>query len=90
MRELTVNKFRANLKKSVDRAISEHEPLIVTRRAEKNFVVISVEDWTKEQETLYVLQNLSLMKQIAESYKTNISGHGYKPKKKELDEINNI
>lgn len=90
MRELTVNKFRANLRKSVEDAISNHEPLRVTRKNGQDFVIMSAEDWEKYEETLYVLQNSSLMKQISESFKTNISGTGYKPSQKELDEINRI
>ena len=90
MRELTVNKFRANLKQSVDQAIDNHEPLRVRRRAASDFIIISAEDWERDQETLYILQNNSLMKQIADSYKTHNSGIGYKPNQKELDEINNI
>jgi antitoxin YefM len=51
---------------------------------------MSAEDWEREQETLYVLQNSSLMKQIAESTKDHKSSGGYKPTKKELDEINSL
>ncbi|MCP4133210.1 MAG: prevent-host-death protein [bacterium] len=47
-------------------------------------------DWEREQETLYVLQNSSMVTQIAESMKTHKSGNGYKPSQKELDEINRI
>ena len=90
MRELSVNKFRANIKSFVDQAISEHEPIRVHRRAGRDFIVLSAEDWEKEQETLYVLQNSSLMKQIAESIATYNAGTGYKPTDKELNEINNI
>ena len=90
MRELSVNKFRANLKSFVDLSISNHEPLRINRRAGKDFVVISAEDWEREQETLYVLQNSSLMKQISESIATYNTGTGYKPTDKELNEINNI
>ena len=90
MRELTVNRFRANLKKSVEDAISSHEPLRVTRKNGQDFVIMSAEDWEKYEETLYVLQNSTLMKQISESFKTNISRTGYKPSQKELDEINRI
>ncbi len=90
MRELSVNKFRANIKTFVDQVISEHEPIRVHRRAGRDFIVLSVEDWEKEQETLYVLQNSSLMKQIAESIHTYNAGTGYKPTDKELNEINNI
>lgn len=90
MKELSVNSFRANLKSSVEDVINNHEPLKVNRREGKEFVVISFEDWQREQETLYVLQNSSLMKQISESIKTYNIGKGYKPTEEQLNEINNI
>ena len=70
MIELSVNKFRANLKGFVDKAIEEHQPIRVNRREGKDFIIISAEDWEREQETSYVLQNKSLMRQIAESLPT--------------------
>lgn len=90
MKELSVNTFRANLRSSVEDVINNHEPLKVTRREGKEFVVISFEDWQREQETLYVLQNTSLMKQISSSMQTHNTNKGYKPTKVELDEIYNI
>lgn len=90
MVELSVNKFRTNLKAFVDRAIDEHVPLKITRRAGRDFVVVSAEDWEREQETLYVLQNSSLMKQIFDSSITHQDKRGYHPTKEELDEINSI
>jgi antitoxin YefM len=67
MTTLSVNEFRANLKKIVDKVASEHEPVRVSRKRGSTFVVISEEDWNSEQETLYVLQNSKLMAQIASS-----------------------
>ena len=90
MRELSVNKFRANLKSFVDQSISNHEPLRINRRAGRDFVVISAEDWEREQETLYVLQNSVLMKQIADSLETYKMSKGYKPSKEDLNEINSL
>jgi antitoxin YefM len=90
MVELSVNKFRSNLKTFVDQAIDEHVPLKITRRAGRDFVVVSAEDWEREQETLYVLQNSSLMKQIFDSSITHQEKTGYIPTKEELDEINSI
>ena len=58
------------------------QPLKVTRRNGEDFVVISAEDWEQEQETLficYILQNQSLMQQIAESQSTHKLSQGYKP-----------
>ena len=87
---LSVNKFRANLKSFIDKAIDEHIPLKITRRAGRDFVVMSAEDWEREQETLYVLQNTSLKKQIEKSNKTHQEKSGYQPAQGELDEINRI
>lgn len=87
MDTISVNKFRDNLKDFVERVVKDHVPLKVSRRGGDDFVVISAEDWEREQETLYVLQNDSLMKQIAESLNTHNSKTGYTPTSEEMDEI---
>ena len=87
MDSVSVNKFRDNLRAYVERIVSEHAPLKVTRRSGEDFVVMSADDWEREQETLYVLQNQSLMKQIARSSETHGSGDGYSPTPREVDEI---
>jgi antitoxin YefM len=87
MDSISVNRFRENLKHFVEQVISQHEPLKVTRRNGENFVVIGAEDWETEQETLYVLQNSSLMQQIADSTQTHEQKSGYSPNEQELDEI---
>ncbi|MFA6129025.1 MAG: type II toxin-antitoxin system Phd/YefM family antitoxin [Bacteroidales bacterium] len=88
MLELSVNKFRANLKDFVDKAIDEHLPIRIKRRAGKDFVVISAEDWDRDQETLYVFRNTSLMSQVAESLLTYQKKDGYTPTQEQLDAIN--
>jgi antitoxin YefM len=90
MDSVSVNQFRENLKHFVEQVISQHTPLKVTRRNGENFVVISAEDWEREQETLYVLQNNSLMQQIADSNQTHAQKSGYSPNDKELKEIDEI
>ncbi|MFM7886608.1 MAG: prevent-host-death protein [Pseudanabaena sp.] len=45
------------------------------------------DDWEQNQETLFVLQNDSLMKQIALSITTHEKEQGYQPSKGEVDEI---
>lgn len=81
---LSVNQFRANLKQYVDLAIDNHEPLQVSRKNGEAFVVMSLEDYEREQETLYVLGNTSLMEQIQASLQTYAKGTGYKPTSDEL------
>jgi len=83
----TVNRFRDSLKSFVDQVIDRHLPLRVTRRNGSDFVVVSAEDWERDQETLYVLQNTDLMRQIAESSATHSERAGYSPGKEQLDEI---
>ncbi|MGL6339996.1 MAG: type II toxin-antitoxin system Phd/YefM family antitoxin [Waterburya sp.] len=90
MNNVSVNQFRENLKHFVEQVISQHEVLKVTRRNGEDFVVISAEDWEREQETLYVLQNQSLMQQIADSTKTHLQNSGYAPNDEELNEITGI
>lgn len=86
----TVNKFRESLKSYVEQVIIQHMPLRVTRRAGADFVVMSAEDWERDQETLYVLQNTRLMRQIVDSNATHNAGTGYTPTKEQLDEITGI
>ena len=90
MDSISVNQFRDNLKTYVEQTVNEHAPIKVTRRAGDDFIVMSADDWAREQETLYVLQNNSLMQQIAESMDTHNSNKGHKPTQEQLDEIINL
>jgi antitoxin YefM len=90
MDSVSVNKFRDNLKTLVEQVVSKHVPLKVTRRGGNDFVVMSADDWEREQETLFVLQNNDLMQQIADSLRTHETGTGYMPSAEEMDEITGI
>lgn len=90
MDTVSVNKFRGNLKSFVEQVVNKHMPIKVTRRAGEDFVVVGADDWEREQETLYILQNNDLMKQIAASMGTHSEGTGYKPAAEEVDEITGV
>jgi len=90
MDSISVNQFRDNLKSYVEQTVSDHEPIKVTRRAGDDFIVMSADDWEREQETLHILQSNDLMKQIADSMDTHQNSEGYKPTKEQLDEITSI
>ena len=90
MDTVSVNQFREKLKTFVEQVVTNHTPIKVTRRAGDAFVVMSAEDWEREQETLYVLQNTSLMKQIADSVATHTKSTGYTPTSEEVNEITGI
>lgn len=67
MREISLNQFRTNLHGVVDKAIDDHQAIRIKRRSGEDFVVMSAEDWEREQETIFVFRNQSLMCQITES-----------------------
>jgi antitoxin YefM len=90
MDTVSVNKFRDTLKDCIEKVVSQHNPLKVTRRSGEDFIVVSAEDWEREQETLHVLQSSSLIKQIADSTITHRQKQGYTPTHEEIDEILSI
>ena len=90
MNSISVNQFRDNLKTYVEQTVNEHEPIKVTRRAGEDFIVMSADDWEREQETLHILQSSNLMKQIADSMSTHESNKGYKPTEEQLNEITSL
>jgi antitoxin YefM len=51
---------------------------------------MSADDWEREQETLHVLQNQSLMQQIAHSLETHNRDKGYIPTEEQMNEITGI
>ncbi|QCF27170.1 type II toxin-antitoxin system Phd/YefM family antitoxin [Hydrocarboniclastica marina] len=75
MEIISVKKFTENMESFVEQVFSRHEPPKVTRRAGEAFIIISAEDWAREQETLHVLQNND--QQIAASLDTHGRGPGY-------------
>ena len=82
---VSVNQFRNNLKYCVDSVVDNHEPLIVSRKRGEPFVVLSLEDYNREKETLYVLQSSALMRQIESSLSSYNQSNGYIPTSDELD-----
>jgi len=90
MESISVNRFRDNLKTFVEQVVSSHSPIKVTRRAGEDFVVMSADDWEREQETLYVLQNNALMQQIAGSLDSHNKATGYKPTDEQLNAITGL
>ena len=90
MNSISVNKFRENLKYFVEQVINDHQPLKVTRRTGEDFVVISEADWLRVQETLYVLHDDHLMKQIKGAILTHAEKAGYTPTEEEMNEITGI
>lgn len=54
MNVLTASEARANLYRIIDEAAESHEPIIISGKR-TSAVLISAEDWSAIQETLYLL-----------------------------------
>lgn len=54
MRTLTASEARANLYRVIDEAGQSHEPIIIFGKR-SSAVLLSTEDWSAIQETLYLL-----------------------------------
>lgn len=67
MDTVNVDQFSEHLESYLEQVVANHTRLKVALEEGEGVVVLSAGDWEREQETLYVLQNSSLMKQIADS-----------------------
>ncbi|MHB8210401.1 MAG: type II toxin-antitoxin system Phd/YefM family antitoxin [Acidithiobacillus sp.] len=54
MHTLTASEARANLYRLIDEAVESHEPIVISGKR-SNAVLLSAEDWSAIQETLYLL-----------------------------------
>ena len=54
MHTLTASEARANLYRLIDETVASHQPIIISGKR-NCAVLISVEDWSAIQETLYLL-----------------------------------
>ena len=65
MQTLTASEARANLYRLIDQTAQSHQPIAITgKRA--NAVLLSAEDWSAIQETLYLLSVPGMRESILE------------------------
>ena len=78
METLNYSTFRSQLASSMDKVINNHKPLIVTRGAEKESVIVmSLGDFKSYEETAYLMSSINnvnrLNASISELEKGNVS-----------------
>lgn len=87
MRHLSVNQFQADFAHALMSVMAQHDILRVRQTPDADVVILRADDWEHLQETLFVLENQGLMRQIAASLQTHVAGQGYRPTPEELHEI---
>jgi antitoxin YefM len=84
---ISISQFTNNLQSFVKQVVQQHIALKITSQEGEDFVVVSAKDWEQQQETLFILQNSNLMRQISRSTVTHAQNQGYRPNQEEVNEI---
>ena len=71
MQTLTASAARTTLYRLIDEAAVTHQPLIITGKR-NNAVLVSLEDWSAIQETLFLLSVSGMRESIREGINTPV------------------
>jgi len=71
MSNITVTEARSQLYRLIDELAESHEPIVITGKR-NNAVLLSQDDWTAIQETLYLLSIPGMRESIREGMDTDI------------------
>ncbi len=77
--EISYSELRQNLKKTIDKTTSSHEPFFITSHKSRKAVLISYDDYESLVETAYLLQNPAMAKRLLDAVvdvkKGKVSSH---------------
>lgn len=73
---------RAEFAKTIDQAVSNHTPVLITRRKGANAVIMSEDDFRSYEETAYLMQSVNNAVRLNGAIESLRSGKGVE---KELD-----
>ncbi len=76
MDSLSFSETRANLKAVIDRVVDDHAPVVVRRQRGGNVVLVSEEDWSGMEETLYLLRSPRNAERLLEAIEGLERGEG--------------
>lgn len=67
MDAIPYTRLRSNLAAEMDRVCDDHAPIIVTRKASRSVVMISLDDYEALEETAYLLRSPENARRLLES-----------------------
>jgi antitoxin YefM len=74
MNAITYSDLRQNLKTYMDKVIQDNAPFIITRKNNKNVIIISVDEYNSLIETNYLLSNEANVEHLKKSISQHKSG----------------
>ena len=76
MNTINYSSARSNLAETMDRVCDDHAPVIITRKAAKPVVMMSLDDYEALEETAYLLRSPKNVRRLIESIAELESGKG--------------
>ena len=75
MEVVSYSELRNSLKSIMDKAWSDHDPVIVTRKSGHQMVLVSLDDFKAMEETSYLLSNPKNAERLKTSLQNSRSGN---------------
>ena len=76
MDTITYSAVRSNLAQTMDKVCDDHAPIIITRKAAKPVIMLSLEDYQALEETAYLLRSPKNARRLLESIMQLEAGQG--------------
>ena len=76
MNAITYTSARENLAKTIERVVSDRDPVIITKKNDMSVVMISLDDYESLQETAYLLRSPKNARRLLESIAELEEGKG--------------
>lgn len=87
MLAINYSTIRNNLKEYCDKITNDYETIIVTRKDEKNIVMLSLEEYNNLIENVFIMSNKKYYDRLLESKKQLEQGNTIQKSMKELEEM---
>lgn len=76
MNSITYTSVRSNLAQTMDQVCDDHAPILITRKAAKSVVMMSLDDYQALEETAYLLRSPKNARRLLESIAELEAGKG--------------
>lgn len=76
MNTITYSSARSNLAETMEKVCDDHAPIIITRKAAKPVVMMSLDDYEALEETAYLLRSPKNARRLLESIAQVETGKG--------------
>lgn len=80
MKAITYTSARENLAKTIERVVSDRDPVIITKKHDMSVVMMSLDDFESLQETAYLLRSPRNARRLLESITELEEGKGIERK----------